>query len=156
MSSRSTSSSPLAVKSAAACNPPVRTNTACVSRKIGGNWQIISGSNIEDAFGERKPRRRSCAMEALPHTPQADPAENLRAAPFDARRTLGSSVTRTRFFSASFSPGIRSATRSSRFEMMPSLKRKPATSSSSSPGVRRVTPSEYCPARISRGSSPAR
>jgi hypothetical protein len=95
-------------------------------------------------------------MDAFPHTPQADPAENLRAALFAARRTLESSVTRTRFLSGAVSLGIRSATKSFRREMMPSVKRNPATSSSSSPGVRRVTPREYLLARISSGSSAAR
>ena len=82
MSSRKTSSSPPGLKSAAACSPPVRPKTACAARNLGGNWQSISGSNSEAASGRRKPRRRSCVMDAFPHTPQADPAENLRAALF--------------------------------------------------------------------------
>ena len=78
MSSRKTSSSPPRLKSAAACRPPVRPKDILrCAQSRDGSWHSISGSNSEAAAGRRKPRRRSCAIEALPHTPQADPAENL-------------------------------------------------------------------------------
>ena len=134
---------------------PAKDGLRCAQllRAVGTELRDRTASSTS---GRRRPRRRSCAMDAFPHTPQAEPAENLRAALRAARRTLESRVTRTRLRSGAASPGRRNATRCSRRERMPSVKRKPATSSSSFPGVRRVTPREYLPARISSGSSAAR
>ena len=159
MSSRSTISSPRASKSAAACSPLVRPKIACAPRSFSGNWQSVSGSNRDAGFGRCRPRRRTSAIEALPQTPQAAPAENLRATfclPSCAPRLKR---TRTIFARAKERPESspeRNDNKCSRRAMMPSVKRNPATSSRSFPGVRKVTPSERRPTRISSGSSPAR
>ena len=160
ISSRRTSSSPSSRKSAAACSPPVRPKIACVPRSFSGNRQSISGSNRDCLSGARSPRRRSCAMDSLPQTPHADPAENVRAVLRAEPLAPPRSVTRTMFVFASsrcaLSPGASIALISSGFEMIPSVKRKPAANSQSFPGVRIVTPRRCRPERISSGSSPAR
>ncbi|OLT04209.1 hypothetical protein BJF90_24060 [Pseudonocardia sp. CNS-004] len=69
-SSRTTIGSPAAVKSPAACSPPVLSKTRCRSRSTSGSAATTSGSTCTgSSAGEWRVRRRTASSDALPHTP---------------------------------------------------------------------------------------
>ena len=72
-SSRTSTSSPDGSNSAAACNPPVRSNTRWAARSASGMPMIASGVTVRpSATGAQ--RTSIASSDALPQTPQLDVA----------------------------------------------------------------------------------
>src|SRR5260370_6180235 len=78
ISSRTTSSSPVGEKIAAACNPPVRKKTACVSRNFGGNWQSIEPRSSLGTAQASQPELRDGRIPA--HAACRDRGKSVRRA----------------------------------------------------------------------------
>ncbi|MCU1293076.1 MAG: hypothetical protein JWP08_1926 [Bryobacterales bacterium] len=93
----------------------------------------------QSALLRRPPRRRTCSISTFPHTPQAEPTENLHAS--GSLWSCAPKPKRTRDVHlrngsiADLSLGDVNDSSCSRRLMVPSLKRKPTTSSRSCPGA---------------------
>ncbi len=163
MSSRTSSSSPSGENNAAACRPPVRSNTRCSARSRSGSTVSRSGptrTGGESAIGHRAVVR-TASRPALPHSPHDDVVYTLRSSVMSGTGTPGVSRTSTTLYVGEPPPSVAPAqytmfATSSARPTTPSLTRNPAASAKSSPGVRMVTASGLPLSRISSGSSATR
>jgi hypothetical protein len=73
-SSRTARSMPFLSNSAAACNPPVRSNSACAGRSAVGKDVRNSGPSRSSPVGGRIPRTRIVSIDAFPQMPQLEAA----------------------------------------------------------------------------------
>ena len=156
-SSRTTSSSPRASKSAAAWRPPVASKPRLrLAQPLGKRVEELGVEARGVLEGRRRLRARARGV-ALPHTPQLEPGVEVPAQRLEvdadarAQQARGSRCRRPRdraSRSRGAAPRGRAAT-----PITASLSRKPSASSRSWPGVRITTASGAPPTWISRGSS---
>ena len=157
-SSRRTSSSPVGLKSAAACSPPVSSNARWAARRRSGRARTIERATTGPS-GIGSERIATSSREALPQIPHDAVATKCRSATLDASnaRERWTVTWSSGWFIDSGSPVVVRIT--SGPSIRPSVRRKPIASSSSKPGVRIVTATATGSwpgpaARISSGSSP--
>ena len=73
MSSRTTSSAPSVVNSAAACRPPVLAKTFCAARSCSGMAVSVSAATtVGSSPGQCRLMVATASREALPQIPQED------------------------------------------------------------------------------------
>ncbi|CPU64453.1 Uncharacterised protein [Mycobacteroides abscessus] len=73
MSSRTTSTVPSRVNSAAACSPPVVAKTFCFERSLSGRPASVFDPMVDGSSpGEKRLMVRTASSEPLPHTPHED------------------------------------------------------------------------------------
>ena len=93
---RTPSTLPAASISAAACNPPVRSNTGCAERSRSGIRWISDGEIFgRSGSGVVSPGLCRASSEALPQIPQLELAKKCRCNRSRSSSTSGARSTRT-------------------------------------------------------------